>query len=98
MLFNGQEYIMELVEKRGYKCVYNYEQRYFQFSNELNKELSENTEWLKRMEKVSNIYGIGTFILDRAFDGAVLMEKIIEMCNDFIVRAKSLTRNVYVWG
>ena len=66
--------------------------------NDSNKELSENTEWLKRMEKVSNIYGIGTFILDRAFDGAILMEKIIEMCNDFIVRAKCLTRNVYVNG
>ena len=66
--------------------------------NDSNKELSENTEWLKRMGKVSNIYGIGTFILDRAFDGAILMEKIIEMGNDFIVRAKCLTRNVYVNG
>lgn len=43
--------------------------------NDSNKELSENTEWLKRMEKVSNTYGKGTFILDRGFDGAILMEK-----------------------
>lgn len=66
--------------------------------NDSNKELSENTEWLKRMEKVSNTYGIGTFILDRAFDAAILMEKIIEMGNDFIVRAKCLTRKVYFNG
>ena len=66
--------------------------------NDSNKELSENTEWLKRMEKVSNTYGKGTFILDRGFDGAILMENIIEMDNDFIVRAKCLTRKVYVNG
>ena len=66
--------------------------------NDSNKELSENTEWLKRMEKVSNTYGKGTFILDRGFDGTILMENIIEMDNDFIVRAKCLTRKVYVNG
>ena len=66
--------------------------------NDSNKELSENTEWLKRMEKVSNTYGKGTFILDRGFDGAILMENIIEMDNNFIVRAKCLTRKVYVNG
>ncbi len=66
--------------------------------NDSNKELSENIEWLKRMNTVSNLYGKGTFIMDRGFDGAILMEKIIEMGSDFIIRAKNLKRNVYVSG
>lgn len=64
--------------------------------NDSNKELSENNEWLKRINLVSNIYGKGTFIMDRGFDGAILMEKIIEMGNDFIIRARNLKRNVYI--
>lgn len=66
--------------------------------NDSNKELSENNEWLKRMNIVSNTYGKGTFIMDRGFDGAILMEKIIENGNDFIIRAKNLKRHVYVNG
>lgn len=66
--------------------------------NDSNKELSENIEWLKRMNIVSNLYGNGTFIMDRGFDGAILMEKIIEMGSDFIIRAKNLKRHVYVSG
>ena len=67
-------------------------------ANDVNKELSENNEWLKRIENVSKTYGNGTFIMDRGFDGSILMEKIIEMGNDFIIRAKNLNRYVYVNG
>lgn len=66
--------------------------------NDYNKELSETNEWLKRMEIVSNTYGKGTFVLDRGFDGAIMMQKIIEMGCDFIVRAKELKRNIYING
>ena len=66
--------------------------------NDSNKELSETNEWLKRMEIVKNTYGKGTFILDRGFDGAILMQKMIEMGCDYIVRAKNLKRNIYVNG
>ncbi len=59
---------------------------------------SENTLWLRHMEKVQKSYGKGTFILDRGYDGAILMEKIIEMGSDFVIRAKDLGRNVYVNG
>ncbi len=64
--------------------------------NDSNKELSENNEWLKRMNIVSNTYGKGTFIMDRGFDGAILMEKNIENGNDFIISAKNLKRHVYL--
>lgn len=66
--------------------------------NDSNKELSENTEWIKRINLVSKLYGKGTFIMDRGFDGAILMEKTIEMGNDFIIRARNLKRHVYVNG
>jgi hypothetical protein len=66
--------------------------------NDSNKELSENLEWLKRIEKVSKTYGKGTFVMDRGFDGAILMEKVIESDNDFIIRARNLKRHVYVNG
>lgn len=66
--------------------------------NDSNKELSETNEWLKRMEIVNNTYEKGTFILDRGFDGAILMQKIIEMGCDFIVRARDLKRNIYING
>jgi hypothetical protein len=36
--------------------------------------------------------------MDRGFDGAILMEKTIEMDSDFIIRARDLRRNVYVNG
>lgn len=66
--------------------------------NDSNKELSENAEWIKRINLVSKLYGKGTFIMDRGFDGAILMEKTIEIGSDFIVRARNLNRHVYVNG
>ena len=36
--------------------------------------------------------------MDRGFDGAILMEKTIEIGSDFIVRARNLKRHVYVNG
>ena len=59
---------------------------------------SENELWSKHIEYVNKTYGKGTFIMDRGFDGAILMEKVIKMGSDFIIRAKCLTRNVYVNG
>ena len=50
------------------------------------------------MDYVNNIYGKGTFIMDRGYDSAILMEKVLEMGSDFIIRAKSLDRNVYING
>lgn len=41
MLFNGQEYLMEEAKKRGYTQIWDYEDRHFDFSNELNYELPE---------------------------------------------------------
>lgn len=66
--------------------------------NDYNKELSETNEWLKRMEIVSNTYGKGTFILDRGFNGAIMMQQIIEIGCDFIVRTRNLKRNIYING
>lgn len=59
---------------------------------------SDNDLWIKHMNYVTNTYGKGTFIMDRGFDGAILMEKVMKMGSDFIIRAKCLTRNVYVNG
>ncbi|MBO2516987.1 MAG: hypothetical protein CW338_06905 [Clostridiales bacterium] len=39
MLFNGQEYMMKEAEKRGFTLQYDYEDRIFDFENELNREL-----------------------------------------------------------
>lgn len=36
--------------------------------------------------------------MDRGYDSAILMEKVLEMGSDFIIRAKSLDRNVYING
>lgn len=41
MLFNGQEYLMEIAEKRGFTRIYDYEDREFSFVNELNYALPE---------------------------------------------------------
>ena len=41
MLFNGQEYIMEIAEKKGFSLQYDYEDRVFDFSKELNHELPD---------------------------------------------------------
>ena len=59
---------------------------------------SDNDLWLQHMNYVNNIYGKGTFIMDRGYDSAILMEKVLEMGSDFIIRAKSLDRNVYING
>lgn len=59
---------------------------------------SDNTLWLEHIKFVNETYGKGTFILDRGYDGAPLMQKIIEIGSDFIIRAKYLTRNIYVNG
>ncbi len=49
MLFNGQEYIMELLKKRGYHCEYDYEELHFHFSKELNAELPEGYHFVDPM-------------------------------------------------
>ena len=36
---------------------------------------SDNDLWLQHMNYVNNIFGKGTFIMDRAYDSAILMEK-----------------------
>lgn len=59
---------------------------------------SDNDLWISHMNYVHNIYGKGTFIMDRGYDGAILMEKVLEIGSDFIIRAKSLDRKVYVNG
>ncbi len=59
---------------------------------------SDNDLWLKHMQYVSKTYGSGTFICDRGYDSAILMEKIIENKDNFIIRVKSLNRIVYVNG
>ena len=59
---------------------------------------SDNVLWSNHIEYVSNTYGKGTFIMDRGFDGAILMEKVLKTSSDFIIRAKCLTRNVFVNG
>lgn len=64
--------------------------------NDSNKELSENLEWAKRMKNVSKTYGNGTFVMDRGFDGANIMEEIINNGDDFIIRASHLNRKILV--
>lgn len=59
---------------------------------------SDNELWSKHIEYVTNTYGKGTFIMDRGYDSAILMENLVKMGADFIIRAKCLTRNVYVNG
>ena len=59
---------------------------------------SDNDLWLQHMDYVNNIYGKGTFIMNRGYDSAILMEKVLEMGSAFIIRAKSLDRNVYING
>ena len=50
MLFNGQEYLMEAVKKRGFKKVFDYEDRIFDFSNELNFELPQGYHFVEPSE------------------------------------------------
>lgn len=50
MLFNGQEYLMEIAEKRGFKCIYDYEDREFEFTKELNYELPKGYHFVDPMK------------------------------------------------
>lgn len=63
-----------------------------------NDYLSDNKLWITHIENVSKTYGKGTFIFDRGYDGAILMQEIIKAENDFIIRAKSLDRKVIYLG
>lgn len=58
------------------------------------KELSDNLMWLNCMTEVSKNYGKGTFICDRGYDSGLIMGKIIESGNDFIIRANKLNRHI----
>ena len=58
--------------------------------------LSDNELWMKHISNVFTTYGNGTFIFDRGYDGALLMEKMAKLGCDFIIRAKHLERYVYV--
>jgi len=46
MLFNGQEFLMEAAQKHGFKKIYDYEDRNFDFKNELNYELPEGFHYV----------------------------------------------------
>lgn len=63
-----------------------------------NDYISDNELWIKHINYVTKTYGKGTFIMDRGYDGAILMENVVKMKSDFIIRAKYLKRNVYVNG
>ena len=47
VLFNGQEYLMEAAKKRGFNKVFEYEDRFFDFKNELNYELPEGYHFVE---------------------------------------------------
>lgn len=86
MLFNGQEYIMELVEKRGYKCVHDYEDRCFWFENELNRELPEGYHFVKpedvdpvKMAKVC-WYGFDNHIENGPFENYDREDDTLDWC------------------
>lgn len=59
---------------------------------------SDTTLWEHHIKFVNETYGKGTFVMDRGYDGAILMEKIIKMNSDFIIRANSLKRKVIEKG
>lgn len=70
-----------------------------ELSSSLDEEYdSDNSRWLELINKTSNTYGKGTFIMDRGFDSGILMDKIIKNGNDFIIRANKLERYVYLNG
>lgn len=60
--------------------------------------ISDNELWMKHISDVFNVYGNGTFIFDRGYDGAILMEKMAKLGCDIIIRARYLDRKVYVDG
>ena len=47
VLFNGQEYLMEAAKKRGFNKEFEYEDRFFDFKNELNYELPEGYHFVE---------------------------------------------------
>lgn len=47
VLFNGQEFLMEAAQKRGYSMVFEYESRVLDFENELNYELPEGYHFVE---------------------------------------------------
>ena len=57
-------------------------------------EESDNLMWLNCIKNVSDTYGNGTFICDRGYDSGLMMGKVIELGNDFIIRANKLNRLV----
>ncbi len=70
-----------------------------QLKSSKEKTLDTNpTIWFNNMMKVANDYGKGTFICDRGYDGAILMNKIIESGNDFIIRGNKTRKYVYING
>lgn len=44
----------------------------------------DNDLWIKHINYVNNTYGKGTFILDRGYDGAILMENVLKMGANFL--------------
>ncbi len=47
VLFNGQEYLKEAAKKRGFKQVFEYEDRIFDFENELNYDLPDGYHFVE---------------------------------------------------
>lgn len=46
---------------------------------------------MKHISTVFNTYGNGTFVCDRGYDGAILMEKMAKLGCDFILELNILT-------
>ena len=65
ILFDGQEFLKEAAAKRGYKMVFEYEDKVFDFKNELNYELPEGYHFVDEKDldivKISKLcwYGFG---------------------------------------
>ncbi|MBO4637127.1 MAG: GNAT family N-acetyltransferase [Clostridiales bacterium] len=65
ILFDGQEFLKEAAAKRGYKMVFEYEDKVFDFANELNYELPEGYHFVEEKDldivKISKLcwYGFG---------------------------------------
>lgn len=59
---------------------------------------SDNSLWLSHIKTVKDNYGDGTFIMDSWYDGGIIMKKILDLGQDFIIRGKHFDRNVYING
>lgn len=46
------------------------------------------------MKNVSKTYGNDSFVMDRGFDEANIVEEIINNCDDFIIRDSHLNRKI----